>query len=343
MPAGRAAWTRAGRVAPARPPDRSRDSAHDLVRFTQGSEVPSPDDVAVVPVARPGDSADGHGRRAGHHAPPPPVQPPWPRRRSRRRAVGVADPLGRGRRRRHRPAGVVPRQAVQRRLALREPLRRRGRDARVRARPAARPDAALRDTLLRPVTGRDPSAGAAHEHRVARRDAVRADAGPRNRTALARHRAHDAHRHATEGPAHPPQRVEVRGRRRRRRARHRAGRRGLDRLRLGRWVRREGHVDPRPAARVHLRASQRGHHRRPEIRAADAPDGRRTPTRPTARQSGAELRGLRRRRRPRPAVRRVPRRVHVLRERRHAHGARRMPPDARCRPPMAPGSAWTSR
>ena len=39
----------------------------------------------------------------------------------------------------------------------------------------------------------------------------------------------------------------------------------------------------------------------------------------------AELRGLRRRRRSRPALRRVPRRLHLLREHRHAHRAAAMP------------------
>ena len=166
-------------------------------------------------------------------------------------ACGRGPSVGCRRRWRHGPPGLLSGQALQRRVAVREPIGPRRRDACVRTGPPARPHAALRHAVLR----RRRAARAAHEHRMARRHAHGPHARSRRHAAPARHRAHDALRHAAERAAHPPQRLEVRRLRRGRRARHRPGRRGLVRLRLGRWVRRVGALDPRPAAWRDLRAA----------------------------------------------------------------------------------------
>ena len=94
-----------------------------------------------------------------------------------------------------------------------------------------------------------------------------------------------------------------------------------------------GQLEERPAARVRLLAAQHRHRRD----AAATPQPQRVAGR---RQAGrhvrlpvAELRGLRRRRRPRSALRRVPRRLHVLREHRHAAPSRATPPADGCTTP----------
>ena len=85
----------------------------------------------------------------------------------------------------------------------------------------------------------------------------------------------------------------------------------------------ERQVDQRPAARLRLSRAQHRHDRRsPTYDDAGEGDGRRQAGR-DVRLAVAELRRLRRRRRSRSALRRVPRRLHLLREHRHAHRSRK--------------------
>ena len=142
------------------------------------------------------------------------------------------------------------------------------------------------------------------------------------KTGLARRRSScrlPAERPPEQGPR---QLVAVRRLRRRRRARPDRRRRRLDRLRLGRRLRRRTATGPagRCAASSTCSAT-RGTTDAPTYDDAGEGRGRRQADR-RLRHAVAQLRRLRRRRRPRPDLRRVPRRVHLLREHRHADRAR---------------------
>lgn len=217
--------------------------------------------------------------------------------------MGHSAARGLRRRRSERPAGVVPRPPLQRTLFLQEhryaapsPLRRRR--AHQREGDEQHPSLGGGRQTLRPF----------EEFRIPR--LLQGPLCQKTPPALRRRGTRGHLQQVAE------QYVELRRLGRRRRQGHRRGHRHVGRLRLGQRFRQSRTLDPGSAARLRLPA---GKHRQGICQPRQG-GGRRRPDR-RLRSTQSVYRRFRRRRRSGPDLRRIRRWTHLVRERRHPHGA----------------------